>query len=81
MAGHTKIKPPVEKALQHITSFTHTVFGPSLFFENDLQVKNAVLYGLRWLQPFGTIGASRVAVADLARAVEIAILDRWSEME
>ncbi len=79
MAGHTKIKPPVEKALQHINTFTHTVIGPSLFFENDVQVKGAILHERLWVQPFGAIGASRIAVADLARAVEIAVVDRGAK--
>lgn len=54
------------------------MIGPSLFFENDLQVKGAILHRRQWVQPFGRIGASRVAVADIARAVEIAILDAGS---
>jgi uncharacterized protein YbjT (DUF2867 family) len=76
MCAHTKIKPPVEIALRHITSFTHTVIGPTLFFENDNKFKDAILQGRRWVEPLGEKGASRVAVADVADAVFIALLDQ-----
>ncbi len=76
MCAHTKIKPPVEIALRHITSFTHTVIGPTLFFENDNKFKDAILRGRRWVEPLGEKGASRVAVADIADAVLIALLDQ-----
>ncbi|PMD49115.1 NAD(P)-binding protein [Hyaloscypha bicolor E] len=76
MCAHTKIKPPVEIALRHIMSFTHTVIGPTLFFENDNKFKDAILQGRRWVEPLGEKGASRVAVADVADAVFIALLDQ-----
>jgi hypothetical protein len=79
MSPHTKIKPPVERALQNIQLFTHTVIGPSLFFENDRKVKAAILYGRQWVEPYGEKGASRVAVADVALAAEIAILDQGTK--
>ncbi|KAH8594258.1 hypothetical protein B0O99DRAFT_595589 [Bisporella sp. PMI_857] len=84
MCPHTKIKPPVENALQHITSFTHTVIGPTLFFENDNKVKDAIFHGKQWVEPFGKKGASRVSVADIADAVLIALLDRgrkWNKIK
>jgi nucleoside-diphosphate-sugar epimerase len=70
MCPQTKIKPPVEMALTRIKSFMHTVIGPSLFFENDLKVKDAIVQGRRWVGPLGKIGASRAAVEDVAAAVE-----------
>ena len=76
MCAHTKIKPPVEIALRHITSFTHTVIGPTLFFENDNKFKDPILQGRLWVEPLGEKGASRVAVADVADAVLIALLDQ-----
>jgi hypothetical protein len=76
MCAHTKIKPPVEIALRHITSFTHTVIGPTLFFENDNKVKDAILQGRPWVELLGEKGASRVAVTDIADAVLIALLDQ-----
>ena len=81
MCPHTKIKPPVKNALRYIKSFTHTVIGPSLFFENDYKVKAAIVHGRRWVEPFGEKGTSRVAVQDIADAVAIAIRDqgkRWN---
>jgi uncharacterized protein YbjT (DUF2867 family) len=79
MSPHTKIKPPVERALQNIQVFTHTVIGPTLFFENDRKVKAAIIHGRQWVEPYGEKGASRVAVADVALAAEIAILDRGTK--
>ena len=76
MCPHTKIKPPVEQALRYIKNFTHTVIGPSLFFENDYKVKATILRDGRWVEPFGEKGTSRVAVQDIADAVAIAIRDQ-----
>ena len=80
---HTKIKPPMEKALQRMMDvtlkerrFSYTTIGPSLFFENDEKVKEPLLFAKRWVEPLGEVGASRVSVADVAGAVEIALLDR-----
>jgi hypothetical protein len=56
--------------------FTHTVIEPTLFFENDNKFKDAILQGRRWVEPLGEKGASRVAVADVADAVFIALLDQ-----
>jgi uncharacterized protein YbjT (DUF2867 family) len=81
MCPHTKIKPPVENALRYMKCFTHTVIGPSLFFENDYKVKDVILRGRRWVEPFGEKGTSRVAVQDIADAVAIAIRDhgkKWN---
>ena len=76
MCPHTKIKPPVENSLRHMKTITHTVIGPSLFFENDNKVKEAIFRGRKWVEPFGEKGTSRVAVADIADAVAIAIRDQ-----
>lgn len=57
-------------------NFTYTIIGPSLFFENDEKVKEPLLFARKWVEPLGEIGASRVAVKDVAYAVEVAILDR-----
>ncbi len=56
--------------------FTYTTIGPSLFFENDEKVKEPILFGKRWVEPLGEMGASRVSVGDVAAAVEVAVLDR-----
>jgi nucleoside-diphosphate-sugar epimerase len=76
MCPHTKIKPPVEAALRNIKTFTHTIIGPSLFFKNDYRVKDAIVRGRRWVEPYGEKGTSRVAVEDIADAVVTAIRDR-----
>jgi len=76
MCPHTKIKPPVEAALRNIKTFTHTVIGPSIFFKNDYRVKDAIVRGRRWVEPYGEKGTSRVAVEDIADAVVTAIRDR-----
>lgn len=78
-AAHAIVKCPIEMVLRDLSSemgFTYTILGPTLFFDNDLRQKGAILNGGVYPEPLGTKGASRVSTDDIADAVRIAALDQ-----
>jgi nucleoside-diphosphate-sugar epimerase len=78
-AAHGIVKALVEAALQELSTemgFTYTILGPTLFFDNDLRQKGAILNGGIYPEPLGMKGASRVSTDDIAEAVKIAVFDQ-----
>ena len=81
-AAHCIVKSPIEVALRELSGekgFTYTILGPTLFFDNDLRQKAAILKGGIYPEPLGKKGASRVATDDIADAVRIAVLDQGKQ--
>lgn len=77
-AGHVVVKFILEAKLRYGLpapsssggpGFTHTIIGPTLFFDNDLRCKTSLLEKQWFDEPIGTKGVSRVAPADIALAV------------
>jgi uncharacterized protein YbjT (DUF2867 family) len=69
---HFGSKLPIEAALK-FSGFPCTILRPNNFFQNDLQLKDAILkYGV-YPQPLGDVGLSRVDVRDIADAAAIAL--------
>jgi len=60
--------------------YSWTIIGPSLFFDNDLRSKNAILKDGYFDEPLGAAGVSRVDPEDIALAAAKALEDdgqRW----
>ncbi len=82
LAGHAVVKLPLELCLRDLEPerLTYTILGPTLFFVNDVRQKMGIVKAGVYPEGLGPKGASRVAVGDIARAVEICVLDqgkRW----
>ena len=83
-AAHGIVKLPIELALSELCQergFTHTILGPSLFFDNDVRQKVAILKRSVYAEPLGKKGASRVSTDDIAEAVKIAFEDRGEKWD
>ena len=84
-AAHCAVKAPIEMALRGLgseTGLTYTILGPTLFFDNDLRQKDAMLKQGIYPEPLGKNGGSRISTDDIADAVRIAVLDqgkKWNE--
>ncbi|WYZ34030.1 hypothetical protein EsH8_I_000306 [Colletotrichum jinshuiense] len=78
-AAHVAVKYILEGKLQYgmpSNNFTHTVLGPSLFFDNDLRSKKSMLEDSFFDEPLGSKGVSRVDPADIALAAHNALKDQ-----
>jgi nucleoside-diphosphate-sugar epimerase len=83
-AAHCIVKGLIELALSELclkSGFTRTVLGPTLFFDNDVRQKVAILQGGIYPEPLGSKGGSRVSTDDIAEAVKIALLDRGEKWD
>ena len=83
-AAHGIVKVPIELVLRDLCQekgFTHMVMGPTLFFDNDIRQKGALLKTGIYAEPLGKKGASRVSTDDIAEAVKIALLDRGEKWD
>ncbi len=71
---HFASKIGVERALSE-SGLPHTVLRPNNFFQNDLWLREPIVEHGVYPQPLGSVGASRVDVADIAEAAAIALTE------
>lgn len=74
-AGHVVVKFILEAHLKFGVlpptadgGFTHTVLGPTLFFDNDLRIKKSIMQKSFFDEPLSHKGQSRVDPSDIALA-------------
>lgn len=80
-SAHSVVKTIIEMTLRELCKkkgYTHTILGPTLFFDNDLRQQDAIMNGV-YREPLGKLGAGRVSVDDIAEAVRIAVLDQGKQ--
>jgi len=70
---HFASKVAVERALED-TGIPYTILRPNNFFQNDLMMREAIAGQGVYPQPIGSVGLSRVDVADIAEAAANALL-------
>lgn len=71
---HFGAKLPVEEALKS-SGINCTILRPNNFFQNDYQLKDAILEHGIYPQPLGDVGLSRVDVRDIAEAAAIVLTE------
>nr|POF17518.1 hypothetical protein CFP56_12932 [Quercus suber] len=79
-AMHVLVKPLIEyKLIYSDFPWTTTVLGPTLFYDNDLRSKNAILKGL-FDEPLTEKGLSRVSTVDIANIAHKALVEptKWA---
>lgn len=80
-AMHVLIKPLIERKLKHSNyPWTHTIVGPTMFWDNDYTTKESVIHSNNFNVPTPPIGYSRVAPLDIAAVVRKAVLEpeKWN---
>lgn len=81
LAAHVAVKFLVEAKLKHGMDspteggYTHTILGPTLFFDNDLRSKASMMQKSLFDEPLGPNGQSRVAPSDIALAAYKSLVD------
>lgn len=70
---HFASKVAIERALED-TGIPYTVLRPNNFYQNDLMMREAIVEHGVYPQPIGSVGLSRVDVADIAAAAASALL-------
>lgn len=80
-AAHVLIKPLLERKLK-VSGYpwTTVVVGPTYFWYNDYQAKEAVIHHNFFAVPTADIGSSRVAPSDIAAVVRAGIVnpEKWA---
>ncbi len=71
---HFQSKIEIEEAVRE-SGVAWTFICPNSFFQNDLRLKEPMLQHGIYPHPFGSAGASRVDVRDIADAAVVALLD------
>jgi uncharacterized protein YbjT (DUF2867 family) len=75
---HFGSKLPIEAVLKS-SAIPCTILRPNNFFQNDYQLKDAILMHGVYPQPLGEVGLSRVDVRDIAEAAAIALTEPGHE--
>lgn len=75
---HFGSKLPIEAALKS-SGIPCTILRPNNFFQNDYQLKDAIITHGVYPQPLGDVGVSRVDVRDIAEAAAIALTEPGHE--
>ena len=75
---HFGSKLPIEAVLKS-SAIPCTILRPNNFFQNDYQLKDALLTHGIYPQPLGEVGLSRVDVRDIAEAAAIALTEPGHE--
>jgi uncharacterized protein YbjT (DUF2867 family) len=75
---HFASKIPIEQAIKD-SGVAYTILRPNNFFQNDLELREAIVkYGV-YPQPIGSVGTNRVDVRDIADAAVSALLESGHE--
>lgn len=71
---HFRSKLPIEEAIAS-SGLSYTILRPTNFFQNDVMVRNAIVWQGIYPQPIGSKGINRVDVRDIADAAVNALMD------